>query len=284
MTDHNSINYDNKGILYIASGSKYIDEVCRSAQSLKTTDDIQCTLITDTEVECNHLDEVIIKDPPEQMTGELFKLSNMDESPYEKTLFLDSDTYINKSIIDMFRILDHFDLAAAHAPKRNTDRVSQLPAWFPEYNTGVLFYNKGPMNDFAKGWESNYRELNHTNDQLSFRKTLFQKDELQFFTLLPEHNSRTNFPGYLDKDLKILHERRKNPEDIAETIDSIEGPKVHFRRNDRIRCVSNGPSIFNRAKLSVSQNGLLYTIKRGIEIVWSRYRVRLRNSVLSDAE
>jgi len=270
MTGHNSINYDDKGILYIASGSKYIDEVCQSARSLKNIDDIQCTLITDTEVECNHLDAVIIKDPPEQMTSKLFKLSNMDESPYEKTLFLDSDTYINKSIIHMFRILDHFDLAAAHAPKRNTNRVSQLPAWFPEYNTGVLLYNKETMNNFGKGWESNYRELNHTKDQPSFRKTLFEKYEIKFFTLLPEYNSRTTFPGYLDKNLIILHDREKNPEDVAEAIDSIKGPRVHFRRNDRIRCVSNHRNIFNRAKHSVNQNGLLYTIKRGIEIVWSR--------------
>ena len=73
----------------------------------------------------------------------------MDQSPYDLTIFLDTDTVINHDITDMFDILETFDLVAAHDLARKRKKYSEaipeygrIPYSFSEVNTGVLAYRK----------------------------------------------------------------------------------------------------------------------------------------------
>ena len=46
------------------------------------------------------------------------KVNAMPLSPYNRTLFLDTDTYVYASLEHLFVLLDRFELAAAHDPWR----------------------------------------------------------------------------------------------------------------------------------------------------------------------
>ena len=82
------------------------------------------------------------------------KTNYMYQSPYDKTLFLDTDTYINHNLDDMFVILDKYDMALAHDFSRKRNYVAAaipeynaLPYAFSEFNTGVFLYKKSPKAD-----------------------------------------------------------------------------------------------------------------------------------------
>ena len=87
VTKHRSLKC---GVLYIATGNQYINEVCSSARSLKSTNsDLHCTLLTDKHVDHDCIDSVKIKENQENMTAKKFKITNMAQSPYLKTIYLD---------------------------------------------------------------------------------------------------------------------------------------------------------------------------------------------------
>jgi hypothetical protein len=148
------------GIIYIATGRKYIEEALKSVASLKAvTPSVHVTLFSDERVSSPNVDEVIMiegskgqREPLDQAVnsskGMFNKVYYMSRSPYERTLFLDSDTYIVNDISDLVPLLDRFDLAVAHAPHRSPrrpaeqKRFQQIPPSFPVMNTGVVLLRR----------------------------------------------------------------------------------------------------------------------------------------------
>lgn len=207
-----------RGILYIASGKPYIEEACRSAESVKHHHpDLSITLFTHSDAEHDAFDQVIVRDDLAQLAqAKEKKITYLGQSPYRETLFLDTDTYICGDLFELFPLLQSFDFAAAHAPSRlyyeHGPYPSDLPESFPEMNTGVLLYQSDAPNvqGFLKQWLDCYRKMRRIDgvdrDQISFREVLFGS-ELRVATLPSEYNCRFNFPVYLDGPAKILHGR-----------------------------------------------------------------------------
>ena len=84
----------NQGILYKVTGKKYVDEAEVSARSAKEQmPDIETALVTDTaSYESEVFDHVVQSEPLGQ--GYSCKLPVPRESPFKRTLFLDTDTYV----------------------------------------------------------------------------------------------------------------------------------------------------------------------------------------------
>lgn len=186
------------GIIYIAFSPTYVAEVLHSAKTLKAVCDLPVTLFTDIEVDSPYVDTVVRIKPGHKRA----KVDFISESPYERTLYLDSDTEIQRDISDVFQILDKFDVAAVHDHCRKNHRWSGIPEYesipyaFPEYNGGVMLYrNNQNVHDFFDLWRSHfYKNIALTNgqDQASLRIALWEAD-LRLHTLPFEFNVRSQF-------------------------------------------------------------------------------------------
>jgi hypothetical protein len=185
-----------KGVIYIAFGKRYVDEAIFSARSVKAATSLPVCLFTDSDIQEPCFDKVVTISPEHKRA----KVDFLASSPFDRTLYLDSDTEVKSDITDVFDILDRFDIAAAHDHCRKSHRwASKLPAYdaipyaFPEYNGGVILYKKSPaVAEFLAEWQSCFhanKEKTNGQDQASFRITLWNTG-IRLHTLPAEFNIR----------------------------------------------------------------------------------------------
>lgn len=208
----------SNGVLFVASGDKYVRSASRCARSIKQhSPDLAIHLFTD-KANADNLREqggypfssIAEIDNPHRRS----KVEYMANSPFERTLFLDSDTDVVVDIREMFSLLDRFDIALAHAPKRNENKSKvywkqPLPSSFPQFNSGVLLYRKNPLTQaFFQNWLQSYQQAGFKIDQITLRECLWVSD-LRIATLPPEYNLRYIKYKYLWSQLearpKIYH-------------------------------------------------------------------------------
>jgi hypothetical protein len=145
------------------------------------------------------------------------KVDYLSKTPFDQTLYLDTDTALNADIRDMFRILERFDIAVAHAHRRNDPtrlgpwRIN-LPQAFPQYNGGVILYRRTPnVFRFLEEWSRYFKEAGFQQDQMTLRELLWLSD-LRMATLPPEYNVRYIKYHYLwsksEATTKIFHLQR----------------------------------------------------------------------------
>jgi hypothetical protein len=195
-----------EGVLYIARGGKYLEAALESARSVRqVTPGVPIAIATDGPAPAG-FDEAIPIDEPD---GYRAKIVGMIASPFERTLMLDVDTYAAADLSEVFRVLDAFDVAAAHAPKRVSLRVSlpldDVPDSFPELNTGVVAFRKNErVRQLLQGWLEEYDRLAWL-DQPPFRRVLYKATNVRLAVLPPEFNLRFWKTGYYNQHVRILH-------------------------------------------------------------------------------
>lgn len=232
----------SRGIVYVATGRKFVDEVLLSAKSAKNhMPDIPVCLFTDVREIANNLpagiDTACLLEEVTRSCRD--KIRPLADSPYERTLFLDTDTYICAPLYDVFFLLDRFDMALAHAPDRCQYYLPELPECFAELNSGVIAFRKNDRTQATLArWEETFlkmlaHDISSYRDQHSLRDTLFRSD-IRLFILPPEYNFRTigpNFAGRRSK-VKILHGRHADLERVAKRLN---------RSPDRARVFLSSP-------------------------------------------
>lgn len=140
------------------------------------------------------------------------KIAPLCDTPFERTVFLDTDTIACAPFEDLFEILDRFDLAAAHAPFRH-DRAFVTPNCFAEVNTGVMAYRRNDSNvalfrDWLRLYEKEVAETGRMDsDQPAFREALYRSAS-SFYVLPSEYNLRTVMPAAVGRcKVRIIHGR-----------------------------------------------------------------------------
>lgn len=249
----NSNTIVSLGVIYIATGQKYIKEACTSAASFKKNmPNISITGFFDKSVKSVYFDNIVLINKSD---GKKNKVFYMSKSPYYYSLFMDTDTYVCDNVSDLFSLLDKVDIAVAHAPYRETVRVDGVPDSFPEFNTGVILFKKSlQITSFLENWIAIYeqnlkREIKWLNpnsqkeelmnrDQPSFREALYNSD-LRVATLTPEYNCRFEMPGYVDRTVKILHGRHSNLQTVAEAINAEITQRIYRLNGSSMNVVSN---------------------------------------------
>ena len=202
----------SRGILYISTGKQHTQMAVESAYSVKLVHpNIKVHLFTDQhKLNCNHIDSISIVDRPHIRS----KVDYISRSPYDQTLYLDSDTRVIAKIDELFDLLNKFDLALSHAHKRNNPAT--LEKWtmnittaFPQLNSGVILFNNNlKVKHFFQAWATSYHNAQKFKDQITLRELLWKSD-ISFFVLPPEYNIR--FKKYLsvwtteEAQPKILH-------------------------------------------------------------------------------
>jgi hypothetical protein len=210
-----SFKMSSGAIYIITQDSRYIGLLLNSAASLKhVMPDLPVTVFSQFPIESPLFEGVIRVDGSSD--GFYDKTLLMRQTPYERTLFIDADTYFVEAVPELFTVLDQFDCAATHEEYLNTDWWNHyvrpdIPASFPEFNTGILAFKRSPrMNRVLEEWSNLYRTFmennpgKEMNDQPFFRAAVYA-NEARIATLTREYNCKFRGQGYLNRRVKILH-------------------------------------------------------------------------------
>lgn len=207
-------SFPAQGVIYVAPREDLLEEARISVRSLKRTHpELHVTLYTDLiEAEAG-FDRIEV--PPLCRTGYMDKVVAMPGSPYEKTLFLDTDTFITGSLQPVFDLLESYPVVVARSTGPVTVPMPDIPTSFAEFNTGVIGYRRSPETEelFAL-WKSEYEALEkkgvqRLTDQPGFRNALW-KLGLKFYMLGTEFNCRTPFTGFLNAPVVVIHGRDRS--------------------------------------------------------------------------
>lgn len=263
-----------KGIIYVASGQDYRDECCISAKSVKNEmAHVPITVFSDEDFNCEYIDNVIVMDDPNYSS--LDSIQCLPKSPYDQTIYFDTDIYVAGDISGIFDIIADYDLAAVHDTRHSNHHecpIPQIPSDYPEYNTGVIAYQKNePVVEFFENWADLWEEQPETViDQPSFRASLYESG-LKVVTLPPEYNCLYSInPGYLNGPVKIFHGRLTNvdgykgtsytydPQMVRDRLNSTLDPRAYTPYNG-FKMLSQPKSIHERIIASLRRNGIVRT-------------------------
>jgi hypothetical protein len=206
----------SNGALYIITQDpRYVDLLLTSAASLKKAmPELPITAFSQFPVESGLFESVVRVEPSKDGFYDKSKL--IQNSPYERTLFIDADTFVLEPVPELFALLDHFDCAATHEEYVSTDWHNRypridIPASFPEFNTGILMLKRSERTvRLLDDWGSLYRKYLDEkpgvaiNDQPFFRVAACFSDA-RIATLTREYNCKFRGQGYLNGRVKILH-------------------------------------------------------------------------------
>ena len=274
-----------KGVIYAATGEKYIAEALVSAASLKAqSPGLPVCFFADRTVSSPWVDQVIPLEPGP--FHPVLKPRSMAASPYERTLYLDTDTYICGDISRVFDVLDRFDLAAVHARhalqgsalRHLPDVVLQVPEAFVQFNGGVIMFRRSPATlRFLQRWIElieSYQRLaaergsDYRRDQTALREAIYESD-LRVATLPRAYNCRYHFVGHLSGEVKILHGRMGDFATVAGQLNGSSRPRVFMNYDRGLHVVTDKdvhakhrrstrqPSLFRRAAVSYRNGGVI---------------------------
>lgn len=206
----------SQGAVYIITQDpRYVELLLTSAASLKRAmPDLPITVFSQFTIESAYFERVIPVTPTED--GFYDKTTLIRQMPYERTLFIDADTYMVEPVPELFSVLDRFDCAATHEEYLNTDWFNRyprpdIPASFPEFNTGIMSLKRSDRLDrVLQKWGELYQSYlaekpkERINDQPFFRVAAYFGD-IRIATLTREYNCKFRGQGYLNGSVKIVH-------------------------------------------------------------------------------
>lgn len=208
-----TLSQESRGVMYVAVGERFVTEAMVSARSVRRhMPDLPIHLFTDCEVEHPELFDQRIRIDQSGPKPHRDKLVCMRQMPFDQTLFLDTDTYLGESILDVFDLLDQFDIAATH-DRGYVDRFPPglgIPDAYRELNLGVVLFRKsGALLQLIEKAMLRYDQLGEHGrwyDQTAFRVALYESS-LRVCTLTGEYNCRFANFGQLSGRVRVLHGR-----------------------------------------------------------------------------
>jgi hypothetical protein len=241
-----------QGIVYSCAGEKYIEEALCSARSSLRHNRLPHVLFTSADVEREQDMSIVRFEPSANAYAD--KIANMRRSPFERTIYLDTDTFVVDEIVHLLQLLDHFDLAVAHDPSRRGGGDREVPAAFCEFNTGVIAWRASDrIEAFMRAWEETYiawladepfagaarasarrrarlvpgrsPSWGGAADQPAFRRCAWEHD-IRLFVLPPEYNLRLGEPSTLVDPVRVIHGRHSDYDSLALRINDTQGPRT----------------------------------------------------------
>lgn len=182
----------SRGVIYAATGELYLETARRSARSLrKYCPGLHITLFSDINDKSGLFDTVRVL-PKAHIRS---KVDAICDSPYDDTLYLDTDTIVREDITGLFDLLDRFDICIArvvlwHNPKHQKYWQTPMPPCFTEPNTGVVLYRRNEkMNQFLEDYRKAFYACGNSNDQITMRELIWTSD-VHYYVLPEQYNKR----------------------------------------------------------------------------------------------
>ena len=216
-----------RGIVYSATGEFYVAEALRSARSSLRHNAVPHVVFSD--VEQPGAEGLTVARFEPSGNPYVDKIANMARSPFERTIYLDSDTYVVGEIVHVLDVLDGYDLAVAFAPAYRGLEDPSVPKAFHEFNTGVLAWRRNERTEaFMAVWRATYeawlkdepfpgaRKASRSRraDQPAFRRCAWEQG-VSVFVLTPEYNFRLGYPATVIARVRVIHGDHPDPEALA---------------------------------------------------------------------
>ena len=222
-----------RGVLYIATGAAHTEAARASAASVRRTNpELGIAIHTDREITAQEFDRVAPVAAPHIRS----KVDYLAETPFDETLYLDTDTRVLGDLSEAFRLLERFDMALTqrnHVPASPAKAVWRhaVPSSFPQANGGVVLYRSSPAAlGFMADWRAAYAEAGFGVDQITLRELLWASD-LRFAVLPARFNCRryTWVEHWFSRAPApvILHTNRYHPTKFGPVrawLDGLTGP------------------------------------------------------------
>jgi hypothetical protein len=181
------------GCMYVAFGRPYLIQALNSVRSLRrASPSVPVCILTNALPEppaafheWNSSSDVWLSVDAADDDNRLFKTDLVRYTPFDRTLYLDSDTEVLGDLTGMFRFLDYWDLALrlreeGYSPLKEKGRQTVLDgaaaiADLPHWNGGVvLFASNARVEEFFSLWNSYYRAGGIPFDQVSLVEAAFR--------------------------------------------------------------------------------------------------------------
>jgi hypothetical protein len=206
-----NITKNSFGVVYVATGQQCASEVIKSAKSLRTsnpsvqvvafTDQSRLVLLKQSGIFNNVLE---VNDPSYNWNDKIFGFIN---TPFQRTIIIDTDTAVIGDISEIFGALEYADLLAVQSPRQFnfTWEKTEYPACIVQHNTGVVAFNSNETTEhFFRQWQGLRIEHLDVQDQVTFRKAVL-KTGINIKNLPNEYNCRLGVPQLLVGEVKLLH-------------------------------------------------------------------------------
>ncbi len=228
------------GILYSAIGDRYFDEALASALSSLRFNDVPHVIVSDRERPApDERVRVERLDP----TGNPYadKIAGMLRSPFRRTIFLDTDTYVIGELTGLFALMGRFDVAACLSPGYRGLADPEVPEAFYELNTGLLVWRAtAGTRAFLESWHATYMRwcehppfahagnANGYADQPAFRRCLWEHD-LKLCVLGHEYCYRTTQCAQIADVVRAIHGRHADYDRVAAILNRERRARVFPR-------------------------------------------------------
>jgi len=227
------------GFVYVATGAGYLEEARRSAVSLRVHNPaVPICLVTDrAEAQSSYFDDIVVCTDAEHKPIDKLLCARC---PYERFVFLDTDTRVYGDLTPIFQVLDQFDLAAHQDVSRGWDyTLPGVPDAFSEFNTGVLAFKRNDgVEAFLTQWRRDHdrfsQSMGFVNDQPAFRHALFHS-QLRVAPLPSEFHLIGNLPNYLMWKVRLIH-GRGDSDSMQRDLDAVLGPRAYVPEVGVIPC------------------------------------------------
>ncbi len=230
---------ENFGVIYVVYGSRYLKEALHSRASLaRVHPELSAHLVT-SQADLDAMGDELrqhfqsISIHPDLRHSFRDKISGLIELPYDRNLFLDSDTEILARVDDLFDILGKFEVAYSRDTVRYAIPAPDVPPVFSEPNSGVLAIRRtAGTNDLVSRWlelhdvcEAEYKKVHGENgvyiDQGTLRMALYESAVPQY-VFGEEYNLRVYAKWYAGARVRILHAREPYLSKYRHTINQCE--------------------------------------------------------------
>jgi hypothetical protein len=239
----------SSGFLYIIAGhDNYFIAAARSITSLRAiTPDAKVTVFSDSDpaTRCDMpAVDVVIKEMDTSQRTYDGKVRYIRDSPYDKTVCLDADTYVIGDLTPLFELLDyHYDLALTQAPGANV-RATRLEdgtqvIGHMQYNCGLIAFKKSEatLKLFRLWYDLFLRqtpgigfmtEYRARREQPAFALASLLDSGARIYTLNHCWNARVRGPLHLNGPVRLLHARLSDVQIglVAEAINKRTNPRV----------------------------------------------------------
>jgi len=206
-----------KGFVYVATGDLFYREAEESAGYLRAANPgARVCLVTDRVRGEPFWDDVVVMEKP---FFDFRDKMGVALCPYERFVFLDTDTYVAGDLGEMFTLLERFDVLGHQLFEGHDYVCPGVPDAFPEFNTGVFGVKRGPGTErMLARWREIFFEYRQTlktgsaydyvnaSDQKGFRMALHESG-VRHSVLGPEFNFIAQHIQFACAAVKILHGR-----------------------------------------------------------------------------
>ena len=223
----------DSGVLYIAFGEQYRQEALTSIASLRRFHPhLPCCIITDSDFgELPTHVEVVLREPEIEQPFRA-KPRYLCESPFDRTLFLDTDTTVVQAVEPLFYLLDRFDIGLHIHPHYGTYGTYGRGGYLSTANSGVVLFRRcAAVSEMFDRWLELFDRAVSTSEACASNvvQSRIHDDPLLMYAVydtrvrlvpLPTAmNFLLQMPTVTASPIHIIHGRHPDPEGLARRID-----------------------------------------------------------------